>query len=299
KLSFSQETLMNNFKEVNQSDPRFLELSQEQLKIKDDAIIVKDSLLALANRVFQIASFVTREVSALNEYMDQSLDALKDRNKSLAISKQQFSMTSMNNLALLLDDVLQQMQQQMADAMGSPQKGKKGQKKNMPGLSELQSELSKKINDLKKSGKTGRQLSEELAKLAAEQEMIRRELEAMQQKMGGDKEGGPGGLEDAIKKMEQTERDLVNKRLANISQERQEDIVTRLLEAENSERERELSKEREGEAAKDFERKIPAAFEEYKQLKEKEIELLKTVPPKLNPYYKKEVNEYFKRIGSN
>ncbi|WP_339784283.1 DUF4175 family protein [uncultured Imperialibacter sp.] len=299
KLSFSQENLMNNFKEVNQSDPRFLELSQEQLKIKDDAIIVKDSLLALANRVFQIASFVTREVSALNEYMDQSLDALKDRNKSLAISKQQFSMTSMNNLALLLDDVLQQMQQQMADAMGSPQKGKKGQKKNMPGLSDLQSELSKKINDLKKSGKTGRQLSEELAKLAAEQEMIRRELEAMQQKMGGDKEGGPGGLQDAIKKMEQTERDLVNKRLANISQERQEDIVTRLLEAENSERERELSKEREGEAARDFERKIPAAFEEYKQLKEKEIELLKTVPPKLNPYYKKEVNEYFKRIGSN
>ncbi len=299
KLSFSQENLMDEFKEVNQSDPRFLELSQEQLKIKDDAIIIKDSLLALANRVFQIASFVTREVSSLNDYMDESLDALKDRNKSLAISKQQFSMTSMNNLALLLDDVLQQMQQQMADAMGSPQKGKKGKKQNMPGMSELQKELSKKINDLKKSGKTGRELSEELAKLAAEQEMIRRELEQMQQRMNGQMQGDDGKLEDAIKKMEQTERDLVNKRLANISQARQEDIVTRLLEAESSERERELSKEREGEAAKSFERKIPAAFEEYKQLKEKEIELLKTVPAKLNPYYKKEVNDYFKRIGSN
>lgn len=299
KLSFNQEDLMNEFREVNQSDPRFLELSQEQLKIKDDAVIVKDSLLSLANRVFQIASFVTREVSSLNDYMDESLDALKERNKSLAVSKQQFSMTSMNNLALLLDDVLQQMQQQMADAIGTPQKGKDGKKQNMPGLSDLQKELSKKINDLKKSGKTGRELSEELAKLAAEQEMIRRGLEQMQDKLGEDKPGGSGGLEDAIKKMEQTEKDLVNKRLANISQERQEDIVTRLLEAENSERERELSKEREGESAKDFDRKIPAAFEEYKQLKEKEIELLKTVPPKLNPYYKKEVNEYFKRTGLN
>ena len=299
KLSFNQEDLMNEFREVNQSDPRFLELSQQQLKIKDDALIVKDSLLSLANRVFQIASFVTREVSSLNDYMDESLDALKERNKSLAISKQQFSMTSMNNLALLLDDVLQQMQQQMADAMGAPQKGKDGKKQNMPGLSDLQKELSKKINDLKKSGKTGRELSEELAKLAAEQEMIRRGLEQMQDKLGEDKPGGSGGLEDAIKKMEQTEKDLVNKRLANISQERQEDIVTRLLEAENAQREREISKEREGESAKDFDRKIPAAFEDYKQLKEKEIELLKTVPPKLNPYYKKEVNEYFKRIGLN
>jgi hypothetical protein len=41
---------------------------------------------------------------------------------------------------------------------------------------------------------------------------------------------------------------------------------------------------------------MPDAFEDYIKLKEKEIELLKTVPLKLNPYYKKEVNEYFKRI---
>lgn len=299
KLSFGQEDLMNDFKEVNQSDPRFLELSQTQLKLKEDAQIIKDSLTALAGRVFQIESFVTREVSALTDYMDESLDALKERNKSLAVSKQQFSMTSMNNLALLLDDVLQQMQQQMADAMGAPQKGKSGKKQKMPGMSDLQKELSKKIGDLKKSGKSGRELSEELAKLAAEQEMIRRELQQMQQKMDDGKPGGADGLQQAIDKMEQTERDLVNKRLSNISQQRQEDIVTRLLEAENSQRERELSKEREGEAAREFEKRMPEAFEEYRQLKEKEIELLKTVPPRLNPYYKKEVNEYFKRIGSN
>jgi hypothetical protein len=27
--------------------------------------------------------------------------------------------------------------------------------------------------------------------------------------------------------------------------------------------------------------------------------LLKTIPPKLYPYYKKEVSEYFKRMGTN
>ena len=53
-----------------------------------------------------------------------------------------------------------------------------------------------------------------------------------------------------------------------------------------------------GETAKDYGKEIPREFEEYLKLKEKEVELLKTVPPKLFPYYKKEVNDYFKRIGN-
>jgi len=73
--------------------------------------------------------------------------------------------------------------------------------------------------------------------------------------------------------------------------------LTRLLEAEDALREREQEEKREAETAKPYENVIPKAFEEYLKIKEKEIELLKTVPPKLYPYYKKEVSDYFKRIG--
>jgi hypothetical protein len=37
-------------------------------------------------------------------------------------------------------------------------------------------------------------------------------------------------------------------------------------------------------------------FDEYKRRKEKEIELLRTVPPSLKPYYKEKVNEYFNNL---
>jgi len=73
--------------------------------------------------------------------------------------------------------------------------------------------------------------------------------------------------------------------------------MTRLLESERSMREQEMDEERKGETAKDYQKEIPKAFEDYLRLKEKEVELLKTVPPKLYPYYKIEVNEYFKRLG--
>src|SRR5690606_38299779 len=61
KLSFDQEELMKDFRNVNQSDPRYLELSQNQLKLKDDSKIIEDSLMALAKRVFQIQALITRE----------------------------------------------------------------------------------------------------------------------------------------------------------------------------------------------------------------------------------------------
>ncbi|MGI9545269.1 MAG: DUF4175 family protein [Cyclobacteriaceae bacterium] len=295
KLSFDQESLMKDFQEVNQSDPRFIELSQKQLKLRDDAKIIEDSLLSLANRVFQIKSFVTREVKEMNNYMDRSLEAIQKRNDRQISGNQQFTMTSVNNLALLLSDVLQQMQQQMADMQGAgePKPGDK----NMPGLSELQKQLNQQIEELKKSGKSGRALSEELAKLAAQQEMLRKALEKSEQALEDINNSGNKGNKETIEKMEQTETDLVNKKITSETIKRQKEILTRLLQSEKAMRERELDRQREGSQPKAFERKIPPAFDEYLKAKEKEIELLKTIPPKLNPYYKQEVNEYFKRLN--
>jgi hypothetical protein len=291
-LSFDQEALMKDFRTVDQSDPRFVDLGQWELNIRDDAKIVEDSLLSLAERAGQLGSFVTREVSEMNGHLENSIQAIRDRKKTNATSEQQYTMTSMNNLALMLDDVLAMMQQNLSEAMGKPSKGKP---QNSLSMSELQKQLNKQIEDLKRSGKEGRNLSEELAKLAAEQERIRKAMQEMENSLN---EGEGDSRNSIAEKMEETEVDLVNKRITAETIERQKEILTRLLEAENAMREKELDNEREGETAKEYQNELPIAFDEYFKAKEKEIELLKTVPPKLYPYYKKEVNEYFKRIGN-
>jgi hypothetical protein len=293
KLSFDQEKLMKDFNELQQNDPRFNILAQLQLKLKDDSKILEDSLLALGKRDPMMGSFITREITELNNHMDKVIDANKERRRPQSASEMQLTMTSINNLALMLDDHFDMMMQMMANA--KPGKGKSKQKGKEKSLGEMQQQLNQKIQELRNSGKSGRQLSEELAEMAAEQERIRRALQEMQEKMG---EQGhiPGG--DLPSKMEQTEMDLVNKQLTDQMVKRQKEILTRLLEAEKSMREQDMDDERKGETAKDYEKEIPKAFEEYLRLKEKEVELLKTVPPKLYPYYKKEVNEYFKRMGN-
>ena len=300
KLSFNQEELMNDFREVEQRDPRMVDLSQRQLKLADDAQIVEDSLLSLAQRVFQIQSFVTRELNAMNTHMDNTVEELRDRRLQQALSEQQFTMTSMNNLALLLDDVLDQMQQQMANAMGMGSQQQQDQEGNQPNMSQLQQQLSQQIQQLQQSGKQGRELSEELARMAAQQERLRKAMQRMEQMMKAQPGGEPGGnLQDIIEDMEQSEMDLVNKRLTQDLIERQKRITTRLLEAEEAMRQQEEDEQREGEQAGSYDRMVPEAFEEYIRAKEQEIELLKTVPLQLNPYYKKEVSDYFKRLNDN
>ncbi len=294
KLSFEQESLMKEFRKVYQSDPRFLELSEKQLQLQEDAKVIEDSLRSMARDNFMIQSFITREVGQMNKYFEETVKAIRERKKGEAVGKQQYVMTSINNLALMLDDVMTQMMNAMGSGAG------KGQNQSVPSLSELQKQLNKQISELKKSGKQGRELSEELARLAAEQEQIRNMLQQLEEQLqnqnGGD---GTGSIEEIRKKMEQTEMDLVNKQITRQLIQRQQEILTRMLEAENAVRERGEDNEREGEHAKQYQRKIPKEFKEYIKLKEQEIELLKTVPLKLNPFYKKEVNEYFKRIGSN
>ena len=207
KLSFDQENLMKGFNDLNQNDPRFNTIAQQQLKLKDDAKVLEDSLLALGKRDPFMGSIVTREVGELNDHLDKVIEANRERRRPQASSEMQMTMTSINNLALMLDDHFDMMMQMMANAQ--PSMGKSKKKGQKPSLSQMQQQLNQKIEQLKGSGKSGRELSEELAEMAAEQERIRRALKEMQEKMKDGKM--PGG--DLPSKMEQTEMDLVNKQL--------------------------------------------------------------------------------------
>ena len=136
--------------------------------------------------------------------------------------------------------------------------------------------------------------SEQLAKMAAQQEALRRQMQQMMDKLKN-KGKNPGG--DIADLMEQTEKDLVNKQLTNETMKRQQDILSKLLESEKAEREREQDEQRKSNEAKSQNLSNPSRFLEYKRMKEKEMELLNTVPPSLTPYYKEKVNNYFNSVN--
>jgi hypothetical protein len=308
RLSFDQEQLMQNLKSIDINNPQYLKLSQQQQKLKDDAKMIEDSLFALSKRVMQIEAKVNQEIGAINRNMLEALDNLEDRIVPQARSRQQYVMTSVNNLTLLLSEALQQMQQQ-ASGQPSASCNKPGKKKgsSLSEIKKMQDELNKNMQKAKeglkhegnkkgKQGNKGSGMSEQLAKMAAQQEFIRNELNKLNQQENKDGKNSLGNLEDIAKQMEETEKDIVNRMITEETLKRQQEITTRLLESEKAERERDQDEQRKSEQAKNTFQRNPTGFEEYKRLKLKEMELLRTVPPSLNSYYRKKVNDYFQSI---
>ena len=325
--SFNQEELMNEVKNTSNTNPKYPKLIHRQKQIREDMQMIEDSLLALSKRQASIAPVINKEVSKINSGIDQTLTALLDlntigptsyRQKDLAVGKQQYTMTSMNNLALMLTEALEQMKQQQMkqkSGKGACKKPKPGQSGNsMKSIRQMQQALNKKMKEMQnqmKKGKNkgdqkgknnsgqgkGEKMSEEMARMAAQQEAIRRKLQEYQnelKKQGRGKEAN--GLNGVAKKMEENETDLVNKILRAESMQRQQEIETRLLEAEKAERKRgeeEKRKSKEGQNTTDIEN---IEFFDYIRRQNKEVELLKTIPPKLKPFYKNRVNKYFEDI---
>ena len=114
RLSFEQETLLSEIELININSPLYTSSMHQQKKLQDDAQIIEDSLFALSKRQPQISSVVNREINALNRGMEKALSHMEERLSAQASEKQQFSMTASNNLALLLSEILKQMQQQLS-----------------------------------------------------------------------------------------------------------------------------------------------------------------------------------------
>ncbi|MCP4295474.1 MAG: hypothetical protein GY786_07695, partial [Proteobacteria bacterium] len=121
--------------------------------------------------------------------------------------------------------------------------------------------------------------------------------EALKQ-IGEDGEGGlpSDELKELQKLMQQTEQELLNNNVSQQTIDRQKEIETRLLESEKADRERDMDNKRKSETGIEKPRINPPSLDEFLKLKEQQIELLKTIPPNLTPYYKKEVNQYFQTI---
>ena len=304
--SFEQEKLMQTLKNTNTTDPGYVALSQNQKSIKDNLKTAEDSLYALSRRVPQIQSTVNKEVAAINDNIDKAMDELSERRTPEVTRNQQFAMTSMNNLALLLSEALDQLQK--AQKSGKSGKGK-GKQQSVEQLAKMQQQLNQNMQkareQMQRQGSNGQQgkgksqsgnngnISEQLAKLARQQQEIREALEQLNQDENKGGAGGLGNLDKIAKQMEQTEHDLVNRRITEEAVKRQEQIQSRLLEAEKAEQQREQDQQRESHAGKEMPPGYIKALQDYRQLKQKQTEQVQTVPPSLNLYYKTKIKSYF------
>ena len=304
-FSLQQEGIMSDLKKTNPQDPKYISIGQEQRKLKDKISIIDDSLTALAKRQIMISKKINSEVQLVKRNLTKSIKTLTERKKRDAGLHQQTVMMHTNELGLLLSEIMKQMQQNMP---GNGQCNKPGGKSKKPGNSLPQNaeQMKKQIDAMKKfmeGQKSGKQPGkegspfEQLGRMAAEQAAIKKQLREMAQEMNKDGSGKGNGLNKIIKEIEEIENQIINNELSLSSVMRQEEIKIKLLELERATKEQEKEKKREATEATDkFKKSNSELYDDYLRIKKNEIELLKSIPPNLKPYYKNKVNEYFKNV---
>jgi hypothetical protein len=305
RLSFDQEDLTLTYGSVSTNDPKYLETIRTQFDIKDNMSMVADSLKALGKRQMAIQSIVTKELNAIDRNFEQSISSMNDRQTRKAQESQQLAMTSINNLALLLFEAFDQMQQQMMSMQSTgqsscPNPGKPGGAQQMKSMQQLQQQLNDQLQQLRdgqkpgsKEGRQGQQMSEQLARMAAQQSALRKKMEEFRDQLRQETGTTDGNVSKIIEDMEKTEKDIVNRQITQETIERQKEILTRMLKSEKAEMQREEEERRESREARNYDRSNPDELFEYYKLKNREVELLKTLPPNLTPFYRNKVSEYF------
>lgn len=319
-LSLDQEKTQLQFTKISTKDPLYRKLGRRQQRINDDTKIIRDSLLALAKRQPKIATFIDAELSTIETQQKLAIEAIDDHQKKELEKHQQKVMTSYNNLALLLNEALQSMQQQMNSQMqgnGSCDNPGKGRPKSGQSMSsgDMKEMLKKQLEQMQKGanpggnkpgdkpgsapgtqGQPGQGLpglsSKELARMAAEQTAIRQRLEQLKQELNKEGKGLGNQLNPLLKELEEQEKELLLKRVNPQTIQRQKEILTRLLESEKALMQRGYEEKRESNSAKDTEKGNQIRFEAYKKSKWNEIEQLKSLDPALQIYYKQRSDSY-------
>ncbi len=300
RLSIDQEAIFKSLNSLWRDDPLFVERIKEQADIIGTFQVLDDSLVALAKRQSAVKNFVFEETAKVKQQIGKAQNAMKDRNTGIAVTAQQYAMTSMNNLALMLAESLKNMEENMGMPSEGQGQGKgkgKGQSKSksLQNMRELQEALGKQLKEAmdgknpvgKKSG-----MSEGLARMAAQQEALRNELKKLMDQMKSEGQAGDGGLNKVLKDMEKFEESLVSKNINNKMLELNQEIVTRLLQSEKAQKEREQEERRE---SNEYQGKTFGNFEaipEYKKAIEKQNSQLRLNPLDLKPYYKRISNDY-------
>jgi hypothetical protein len=309
-LSFSEEELTEDTKVVKTTSPIYKDLVQKQFKLKDDFGLIQDSLHALSKRVDQLQAIVTEKTFEISSDIDSSLVLLEERKMTnfrelASIRYQRRIMTNTNDLALMLNEALNQMQQQMSGMMSGSQMCNKpgGKPGSKPGkvpsdkITEGQENLNGQMKKMKEGmkGKDGKGMAKEFAEAAARQAALRKALQDLNQEK---QEQGKGSkeLQQIIDEMNKVETDLVNKKFNNEVLNRQQDILTRLLESDKAERQREYDNKRKGETGRERKKEMPASIQAYLKEKEAEIELYKSISPELRPFYKGLVDKYYNAL---
>ena len=294
RLSEREEDLRTLVDEAGGDGPRLRELARSQVELADGLRVVTDSLVQLARRIPQMSSALQERAAEGMREMNRATTALSDRVPAQAAGFQRSAMMQVNELALLLSDLLASMSNPSSSGGASMEQMMQQMQQMAGDQQRLNEQIQQMLNDLAGQRLT-RDMQERMRSLAAQQDAMRRQLKEMARnpELRGN---ALGDLDKIAEQMEETVRELERRRAGRRTVERQQEILTRLLEATRSMQERGREERRESRTGEGQTREGPEDLPELERLDALRRDLIQALDAGYAPDYEELIKRYFERL---
>jgi len=301
-LSREQEALGNETSLIPARNPALVPVARRQSELRIGLQAVADTLDRVSQTVPAMRVEVMRRADDAKREMQLALTRLSDRLSAPAVANQKTAMSHLNELALLLSELLDQM-----DPSGSGSGSGGGASEQMGEMGQQQSQLNQRIQNMLNEA-AGERLSRDgetqARQLADQQERIRRQLRDMIE--NGSQAGGDGGLSPAERsalrrveeQMAETARELRRGRMDPRNAPRQTEILQKLLETQRSVNQRGQEQKREAETgrqrdAADRPQRLRAGDRPADQVRR---DLIRALESGYSEDYQDLIKQYFERL---
>lgn len=255
-LSQQQEELKNQSERLDPNSSQFTENAQKQSSLKQNLNRLVQQLSDLSQKTFAVTPEMGKALGNANQKMDQSIQSMQNRNGAFAAITQGDAMKHLNEAAAMMKNSMESM---MQGGSGGGMMSLMQQLQQLGGQQMSLNNMTQMLQQMMQENMTSEQLGE-MRRLAQQQDLIRKSLQQLSEeaKLSGESSKIPADLENIVKQMQEVVSDMNTEKLDDELIQKQERILSKLLDAQRSINERDFEKERRSETGQTIVRQSPA-----------------------------------------
>jgi len=289
EISQQQEDLKNQSRSFTPNSEQFRENAEKQLGLQNDLANVTNNLVALSQKSFAVTSEMGKAVGKATASMTQAMNGLESRNGQSASAEQAEAMTSLNKAASLAQSSMDAMQQ---GGQGGAGGSLLQQLRRMAGQ---QQSINMQTEQLSQGQGLSQQQIQEMGKLANQQEAVRKSLEQLNKEAqeSQDRNRILGDLQKIADEMKEVVENLQQNNVNPNTIRQQQRILSRMLDAQTSMRERDYEQRRTSTAGATLVRRGPAEIQDESAQNQLRRDLLKAIEEGYSKDYQNLIRKYY------
>ncbi|CAN5258655.1 hypothetical protein BH23BAC3_BH23BAC3_31910 [soil metagenome] len=261
ELSQTQEFLTKDSQETANRSAGFVNLARQQNYIRNQFSAVADTIFQISSELPGIPNRINRKKAEVEQTLQRAVDQMAERNQRSSTITSRESLGGINDLSSTIASLIDQLMDQDGNGGGGGGMSMQQMIEQMQQMSGDQQQLNQQLQDMvndMQGDRLSRDQSERLDELARQQNEIRRQLRELQQS-GALLEGDQAlsELQRMIDEMEDSINDMRGGVTDRLMIERQQNILSRMLNAEEAMERRGEEEEREGTRTDQFDSDLP------------------------------------------